>query len=251
MRTSWRQRRVARLSKLLEARSNPRFALFFIVLFSGVSGLLASVVLLHLGVAHMGVRYPLALLAAYGVFLTLLWLWLRTRREHSDIPELPLPDGSVGGSAAPQCDFPTLQPGGGSFGGGGTSAEFDSGDIVEAAVNAKAEIAEGAVEPIVSVAGEGCGVVVLVLLGVAAIGAVLIWALSMAPVFLAEMVLDGILIAALYKRLRQADNACWLHAAVRRTWIPFLVTAFIAGVVGTLLHWHSPEAETLGYFLLH
>jgi len=251
MRASWRQRRVAQLSKLLETRSNPRFVLFFIVFLSGVSGFIASVVLLHLGVAHMGVRYPLALLAAYGVFLTLLWLWLRTRRDHSDIPDLPLPNGSGGGSAVPQCDIPTLQPGGGSFGGGGASAEFDSGDIVEASVNAKAEITEGAAESIVSVAGEGCGVVVLVVLGVAAIGAVLIWALSMAPVFLAELVLDGILMAALYKRLRHADNAYWLHATVRRTWIPFLVIAFIAGMFGTLLHWHSPEAETLGYFLLH
>jgi hypothetical protein len=198
----------------------------------------------------MGMRYPLALLAAYGVFLALLWLWLRTRRDPSDMADLPLPNGGGGGSAVSECDIPALHPGGGSFGGGGASAEFDSGDIVEGAVNAKAEIAKGAAESVVSVAGEGCGVVVLVFLGVAAIGAVLFWVLSMAPVFLAEIVLDGVLIAALYKRIRQADGAYWLHAAVRRTWVPFLVTAFMVGIVGTWLRWYAPEAETLGYFLL-
>jgi hypothetical protein len=239
------------LSKLLEARSNPRFALFFIVFLSGALGFFASAALLHLGLTHMGIRYPLALLVAYGVFLSLLWLWLRTRHDHSDLVDMPLPNGDGGSSALPECDVPTLHPGDGSFGGGGASADFNSGDIVEAAVNAKVEIAQGAAESVVSAAGEGCGVVVLVFLGIAAIGAILIWVLSMAPVFLAEIVLDGMLIAALYKRLRQTDSACWLHAAVRRTWAPFLLTAIIAGIVGTLLHWRSPEAETLGYFLLH
>jgi len=238
------------LSRALEARSNPRFALFFIIFVSGVSGLLASIWLLHLGLTHMGMRYPLALLAAYGVFLTLLWLWLRTRDDHSDIVDLPSPNTGGGNPALSECELPALRPGGGNFGAGGASAEFDGGDIVEAAVITKTEVAKGAVESAAVAAGEGCGVVVLVLIGVVALGAALVWALSLAPVFLAEIVLDGLLIAALYRRLRLVDNAYWLRAMVRRTWVPFLVTAFIAGIVGTSLHWYAPEAETLGYFLL-
>jgi len=171
MRAGWRQRRVVRLSRALEARSNPRFALFFIIFVSGVSGLLASIWLLHLGLTHMGMRYPLALLAAYGVFLTLLWLWLRTRDDHSDIVDLPSPNTGGGNPALSECELPALRPGGGNFGAGGASAEFDGGDIVEAAVITKTEVAKGAVESAAVAAGEGCGVVVLVLIGVVALGA--------------------------------------------------------------------------------
>lgn len=250
MRAGWRQRRVARLQTLIEAQSNPRFALFFIIFLAGVSGFVTSVSLLQMGLTHMGIRYPLALLAAYLVFLLLLWLWLRTREDPSDIADLPLPSGGNGGSSLPEANVPILRPGGGNFGGGGASADFDSGDLVGTVVKSKAEIAHGATETVVAAAGEGCAVVVVVFVGLAAIGAVLVWVLSMAPVFLAEIVLDAILIATLYKRLRKLDGAYWWQAMVRRTRIPFLVAVCIAGIGGTILHWYAPAAQTLGYFLL-
>lgn len=250
MQTGWRQRRIARLQKLLEARSNPRLALFFIIFLAGVSGFAASVGLLQLGLTHMGARYPLALLTAYVVFLFLLWLWLRTRNEPSDIADLPLPSGGSGGSSLPEANIPILRPGGGNFGGGGASADFDSAEIAATAANSKAEIARGATDSLVAAAGEGWAVVVFVVLGIAAVSAVLVWVLSMAPVFLAEIVLDAILIATLYKRLRKVDGAYWLQAMIRRTRVPFLVAVFIAGIGGTILHWYAPEAQTPGYFLL-
>ena len=46
-----------------------------LVSLTGGAGLLASFLMLHAGIASMAWRYPLALLAAYGVFLLLLWLW--------------------------------------------------------------------------------------------------------------------------------------------------------------------------------
>ena len=52
-----------------------------LVVLTGGAGLLASFVLLHLGVDSMAVRYPLAVTIAYAVFLLLLWLWLRTKAE--------------------------------------------------------------------------------------------------------------------------------------------------------------------------
>lgn len=249
MRAGWRQRRVARLQNLIEARSNPRFALFFIIFLAGVSGFVTSVSLLQMGLTHMGIRYPLALLVAYLVFLFLLWLWLRTREDPSDIADLPLQSGGSGGSSCSEANIPILRPGGGNFGGGGASADFGSGDVAGTVVKSKAEIAEGATETVIAAAGEGCGVVVLVFVGIAAISAVLVWILSMAPIFLAEIVLDAILIATLYKRLRKVDGAYWLQAMVRRTRFSFLVAVCIAGIGGTVLHWYAPEAQTLGYFL--
>lgn len=250
MRIGWRQRRVARLQTLIETQSNPRIALFFIIFLAGLAGFVTSVGLLQMGLTHMGLRYPLALLAAYLVFLLLLWLWLRTREDPSDIADLPLPNGGGGSSSLPEANVPILRPGGGNFGGGGASADFGSSDLAGTVVKSKGEIAHGAAETVVAAAGEGCAVLVVVFVVLAAIGAVLVWVLSMAPVFLAEIILDAILIATLYKRLRKLDGAYWWEAMVRRTRVPFLVVVFLAGIGGTMLHGYAPEAETLGYFLL-
>ena len=69
---------ILHLQKRLEAQSYPRIQMGLIVAITGASGLLASFLLLLAGVTSMTLRYPLALLVAYGVFLLMLWAWLRT-----------------------------------------------------------------------------------------------------------------------------------------------------------------------------
>ena len=60
-----------------------------IVGLTGAAGLLFSYLMLEAGITSMAQRYPLALLAAYGVFLFRLWLWLRTKAEdYVDMPDL-------------------------------------------------------------------------------------------------------------------------------------------------------------------
>ncbi|MEO7974814.1 MAG: hypothetical protein ABIU84_14630, partial [Thermoanaerobaculia bacterium] len=90
-----------------------------VMVITGASGFLASYTLLHLGVHSMGVRYPVAVLLAYLIFLAQIGTWVswqrhRRARRHRD---WDLPDATDligrGGSQ------PELEPGGGSFGGAG------------------------------------------------------------------------------------------------------------------------------------
>ena len=57
-------------------RSLPRVQMSLILAATGAAGFVASFVMLHLGVWRMWVRYPLAVLFAYGVFIVLLRVWL-------------------------------------------------------------------------------------------------------------------------------------------------------------------------------
>ncbi|MBA2341534.1 MAG: hypothetical protein H0V88_14195, partial [Pyrinomonadaceae bacterium] len=54
----------------------PRLQVSLILLLTGLSGFLISYSLLHLGVSWMWLRYPVAIMVAYCVFLLLLRLWL-------------------------------------------------------------------------------------------------------------------------------------------------------------------------------
>ena len=75
-----------------------------ILLFTGLAGFLASFSLLQLDVSRMWIRYPIAILIAYGVFLLLLrlWLWMYGRDMEVDLdPDLAevvldLPSGGSG-----------------------------------------------------------------------------------------------------------------------------------------------------------
>lgn len=64
-----RSHAILRLRRRLEHDSFPRVQMSMIVGLTGAAGLLFSFVLLQLGVTSMALRYPLALLLAYGVFL--------------------------------------------------------------------------------------------------------------------------------------------------------------------------------------
>ena len=61
----------------LRSKSFPRLQMLLLVALTGAFGLLASFSMLRLGLDSMALRYPLALAAAYGFFLVLIWLWLR------------------------------------------------------------------------------------------------------------------------------------------------------------------------------
>ncbi len=74
--SSGREREVERVRRELLRRGWPRVQMSLILLLTGVSGFLVSAALLGAGVALMWVRYPVAILLAYAVFLLLLRFWL-------------------------------------------------------------------------------------------------------------------------------------------------------------------------------
>lgn len=81
------------------------------------------------------------------------------------------------------------------------------------------------------------------LLGVAVSSFYILYA---APSLFAELLLDGVLAATLYRRLHHLDSRHWLETALRRTAVPFVLTAALLGVGGAALQWHAPQAHSLG-----
>lgn len=66
-----------RLKAIIVARYSPRVHMSMILAACGLTCMLTSWSLLHFGVTSMLARYPVALAAAYGMFLLGVWVWIR------------------------------------------------------------------------------------------------------------------------------------------------------------------------------
>lgn len=193
-----------------------------IVALTGLGGFLASFAMLRLGVQSMALRYPLAVGAAYLVFLLLLWLWLRTKRDDYDIddPGIDLGRGPSGGSSG---------EGGPSSGSSGSGDSSGLGDVAEAL--------------------GGADELALPLIALALAAALLFaggWIVYSAPLLFAALLVDGVLAASLYRRLKGAEARHWLETAFRRTVWPFAATALLFCIAGLTLHHLAPEARSIG-----
>lgn len=235
-----RSHAILHLKRRLEHDGFPRVQMSLIVGLTGAAGLLFSFILLQLGVTSMALRYPLALLLAYGAFLVLLWLWLRTKADdYVDVPDL---SGLV--PSGPNGSAPSFEGGGGHFGGGGASGSFD-GPASFAPVDSDASpLSEAA-----SALGDGADelaiplVVMAMVLGLALASLYVVYA---APILFAELLVDGALSYALYRRIQAADSPHWLESAVRRTALPFLLTGVFLAVSGAAMAAYAPGAHSIG-----
>lgn len=229
-----RSHAILRIKRRLEHDGVPRIQRSLIVGLTGAAGLL------QLGVTHMALRYPLALLLAYGVFLVLLWLWLRAQAEdYVDIPDLsgPVPNGS--GSSAP-----SFEGSGGNFGGGGASGSFDAPASFAPVESDASPLAEAA-----SAVGDGADDLAIPLFAVAfALGLALasFYVIYVAPILFAELLVDGALSYALYRRIRTADSPHWLESAVRGTARPYLLTGVLVSISGAAMTAYAPGAHSIG-----
>lgn len=251
-----RASRVGTIRSALERGHWPRLQMMFIVMLTGLAGLLASFLMLKAGMLGMGMRYFFAMCSAYIMFLFLLWLWMRTRGDAIDgvdavdlALELPAPDLP---SAARGIDF---HGGGGSFDGGGASGDWDGASMLdgvgETVGETVSDIGSGIGDTVGEVAGsadEAAIPIAVVLLGLAIVFSSLfvVWS---APVLFAELVVDGVLSAGLYNRLRNVDRRHWLETALRRTALPFVLTAAVVTGAGWWMGSHAPGAHTLGQVL--
>ena len=206
-----------------------------ILLFTGLAGFLASFSLLHLNVSRMWIRYPIAILIAYGVFLLLLrlWLWIYGRDMDVDL-DLDMADVVLelpsGGSVSSEVQHFNKRADVGNSRGGGSSSwsGFDFDLDLE----------------------EGWFLIIAV---IALIGALIasLYIIYIAPLLLAEILIDGVLLVGLYKRVKHIDQRHWLRTAVRRTVIPVLLIAMFFSVAGFAMQRIAPEAHSIGGFWKH
>jgi hypothetical protein len=253
--TFYRAVEIERLRRNLIQTSYPRAQMCLLVLITGAAGFLASFGMLKAGLVEMWVRYLCAFGVAYLVFLLLLWLWLRTNVEdYGDVGDLGdvFPSSSRGGGSG--SNHTGYVGKGGTVDGGGASANFDHasfetpvlpqsdggaiGDAFGDTLGAAADADELAIP-----------LVILVL--VAALLLSSAWVVYSAPVLFAELLVDGVLAASLYRRLRGLRTRHWLLTAVRRTLWPFVLTALVAAGAGWWMKQIAPEAHSIGDVIYH
>jgi hypothetical protein len=255
-------RRVERVRRLLMRRGLPRLQMSLILAATGAAGFVASFVMLHLGVWRMWVRYPLAVLFAYAVFIVLLRVWLllhgRELREHhvSDF-ELHAADFATDVAFDLAARTPDTFGGGGDFGGGGVTGDWGEGvssGLHQASAGGVSSGGGGGggiggdwlPDLDFDIDSEGC-VFFLLALGLIVAGVCAsLYVVYAAPLLLAEILVEGVLLSGLYRGMKHAREGDWLGAAVRRTWLPVLLTLLTFASAGYLLQRAAPRARSIG-----
>lgn len=188
----------------------------------------------------MWLRYPVAILTAYGVFLVLLGLWLWLQRHSLRDPDLSSLDFTPPNTSSPG---ETLDFGGGDTGGAGAGGSWDQSFSSPASGSSG-----GSVSPDVGFdldLGEGCLIVIALLALVGGLVASF-YVIYIAPALLAEILVDGALLAGLYRRVKHIETGNWLQTAVRRTILPAILAAVFFTVAGVALQKAVPTAQSIG-----
>jgi len=243
-----RHHAILRVRRQLEETSYPRLQMALIVALTGGVGLLASFGMLIAGLDSMALRYPLALGLAYLGFLGMLWCWLRTSaQDYVDIPDptglgtlpLPSPGGGLPGFHG---------EGGGEFAGGGASGSFEApgGDPLPNAAQG-----DSLFKPLGEASGSAfdadeLAIPLIVIALAVGLALASFYVVYLAPGLFAELLFDGALSLTLYRHLRHQAPSHWLGTAVRKTVLPFAITAVFLAAVGAGMAWHAPGARTMG-----
>lgn len=190
--------------------------LALVILVTALSGFGISFGLLKWGVTSMGLRYPLAVLGAYGIFLALIRLWVEVERRHFD------PNDPEIQKALQSEDEPYESPVRKSDAGWWDWLDFPS-----------------------DLDAEGC-LPTLLIGAVLGLFVLLVSAIGAAPVLFAEVFIDVVLASLLYRRLRIAASEHWLGTAIRKTWLHVLGVALLMGVAGGCLDKMATGSDTMG-----
>jgi hypothetical protein len=228
----------------LERKFFLRIHMTVILLGTFLAGLAATKVLMVLEVNTLALRYGVAVIAAYLVFLALIKVWLYYVRMSRDAIDLSIDGieffGDVGGNAYEELG------GGGSFGGGGASGSWEEPFVAPAqALRSGATKSGGSKWDFFGIDGEeGCVLVLLVLLvfGLLIASIYLIWT---APAILAEAAFEAAIAGTLAKRARRVEKGNWVAAIWRATVWPFVAILVLSVALGYFVQRSCPEAKKL------
>ena len=188
----------------------------------------------------MLLRYPMAVLLAYGVFLLLMWIWIRWRWDNV-LDGLSADVGS--GSPSPRgsaVESPWSGVGGRS-GGGGASASWNE--------SARVSGDDAGELPLTGLAEDEAGLPLLAILGLVALVATVllasVWIVWSAPVLMAELLVDAAIAGGLYRRMQGMQEQGWWRVCVTHTIWPLLGLLVFFTVVGSLAQELAPGAVSL------
>lgn len=212
------------------------------------SGVLSSKLLLDLGVHSMRLRYPIAVLGSFLVFLLLvrIWIWYVCRVKNRALSIANMDGGNIqigwgggsgGGSAQP------FAFGGGSSGGGGASDAWGEGAVAPSGGSSSISSGIGSSFDI-DLGDDGVILVLLaaLALSIVAAGGYLIY---VAPNLLPEAAWQALLASSLTRVSKRIDHQDWLSSVMRATSVPFIVVLVMAATLGWVAHRHCPPAVKL------
>jgi hypothetical protein len=230
------------------------------------AGLLATWTMLALGLKNVMIRYPLAVVAAYLVFLLSIKLWLKlvfsfAKKSSGSLNFVNVSGSGSSGGSSGAGDF---KGGGGGFGGGGASGSFEANALLaqgsSEAFSAGADTGGG----VTQAAGSAVGDVVsdldldkgwLVMLVVGIIVAVVlgggIYLIYEAPHILSDAAFDFILAGGLARRARRIASGDWVGSVFKATWIPLALTLLLTLLAATIMHIYFPGVTRLSELLKH
>lgn len=236
----------------------PRVQLSILLAITASFAFLFSAVMLRVGVTSMAVRYPVAVVVGYGVFLLLLriWVWLQSDEPIGSIdvpadvliPNIDLPGGAV----ADRFSF----GGGGDFAGAGAGGSFSDVDApspapVMFAAGSSGTPGSGGGPSLGSIdvdLDDGWALVIVALVLLVVLGA-LVYVVYIAPVLMAELIIDAAIVTSLYKPTKNIERRYWLLTALRKTAIPAVIVAALFGTAGFVMQSAEPTAKTVGEFV--
>ncbi|WMJ69680.1 hypothetical protein [Stenotrophomonas sp. 24(2023)] len=194
----------------------PRLRMTVVVVLTGAAGFLSSHLLRLAGLDSMMLRYPLAVLLAYLVFLLLMWLWVRLQGQAAELlggdgSGLPGADGGSGGHAGA----------GGRSGGGGASASWNEPAAPGGNTGAATGGTAGEETSLLELADGEAGIPVLILVVLLSVVGVAVvatsWVVCSAPVLMAELLVDAAIAGGLYRRTRGLPVQGWWRLCLAHT----------------------------------
>lgn len=247
---------VARLAAQLEREHPIRLQMLAVVSLAAIAGFVVSFTLLHLGLTSMGVRYAIATIAGYGVFVLAVRIWLLGRDASSRLRDdrgrsrgLNLSGlGRIGGRAASTTGETLFK--GGRSGGAGASASFGSPDAraaqMFAAASSPQHSASSGLPGLGNVKIKGKGllpvlVIALIVIGVAVVGRV-VW---QSPHLIAEMLVDGAVAGSALRGAARAHRQRDIDV-VKHTWIPAVIVFVLIVAIGVVGQNVRPDAVSIG-----
>jgi hypothetical protein len=176
---------------------------------------------------------------------------LHPRERHGAVDSVPDVPILLGGGTGPEADLPSFG-GGGRFGGGGVSGDFDG-----PATNAPAALISSTSGTADSASGGGKSIgdavsgaldvddkaIILIAIGVllAAIFGSTIYLIYIAPHILSEAAFNFLLGSSLIKSYRRMNHPDWMGSVFKDTCKPFLAVLVVALAAALAVHRLAPE----------